>query len=71
MRKLKVMTVVGTRPEIVKLEPLSPRLLSVDVHWPYLLKDGGQRPGETSRYVLHLGEGGALKIRSAVVLGPR
>jgi hypothetical protein len=59
---------VETRPEIDRVEPLSDRLVSVDVRWPAFDAAGAERASERSRYVVRLDADGGPQIQVAVTL---
>ena len=62
------MGIVDTRPEIDQIEPLTGKLFSVDVRWPYVYADGHETAGESSRYLLQL-DGDDVRIRAVTMRG--
>jgi hypothetical protein len=58
--------IVGTRPEVDRIEPLTDKLFSVDVRWPYVYEDGHEAGGEHSRYLVELGPD-RVRIRSVTM----
>ena len=61
--------IVETRPELIFVEPVSERILLINVRWPGLDVGGKQVAEEETLYTLMLGDDGQLKIRVAVVRG--
>jgi ketosteroid isomerase-like protein len=61
--------IAGTRPDILRLDWLTPRLAMVEVRWPYLAADGDEVGEETSTYVVRREPDGRLAIRAAVMHG--
>lgn len=59
---------VATRPTLLALQQLSPRLASVDVRWTALDAQGHEKTHETSRYLLRLGDDGEPRIQVALSL---
>ena len=59
---------VATRPEDVRVEPLSARLASVDVTWSAQNAAGETVSAERSRYILSIADDGAPRVRVAVSL---
>jgi hypothetical protein len=62
------MGIVEARPEIQQIEPLTAKLFSVDVKWPYVYEDGHETAGEASRYLVQLDDD-AVRFRSVTMLG--
>jgi hypothetical protein len=60
--------IVATRPEIVRLEPTTERIVTVDVRWTNLDSEGAEKGSETSRYVLRADDEGRPRIRVAMTL---
>ena len=60
--------IVATRPEIVRLEPTTDRIVTVDVRWINLDSEGGEKGSETSRYVLRADDEGKPRIRVAMTI---
>ena len=60
---------VGTRPDIEKIEPLSSQIFEVTVRWPGYDSSAIERWSERSRYVLRQDETGKHRICVAVTLG--
>ncbi|NLE75539.1 MAG: hypothetical protein GX605_02155 [Chloroflexi bacterium] len=60
------------RPKEVRVEPLSKRLVSVDVRWASLDAAGAEvaEAAEHSRYILHVTDDGALRFQVAIALAP-
>lgn len=61
--------ITDTRAEIVALRWHTPRLVSVEVRWPYLDAKGTQRGAETSTYTLRRDGSGKFRLRVAVMHG--
>ena len=61
--------ITDTRPDILRLDWLTPRLALVEVRWPYLAEDGDELGEETSTYVIRREADGRLAIRAAVMHG--
>lgn len=61
--------VSDTRPEIMELIWLTPRIAEVRVRWPYLDDEGDEMGEETSSYTLRRNDMGRLKLRAAVMQG--
>ena len=59
---------MATRPTLLALQQLSPRIASVDVRWIGLDAQGREKTNETSRYVLHRGDDGQPRIQVAMSL---
>lgn len=62
--------IADTRAEIVRLDEISDRIVSVRVRWPWLDAQGREVGGETSTYTLKRDDGGEWKLRIAVMHGP-
>lgn len=60
--------IAATRPENVRVEPLSARIVSVDVTWAAHDAQGAAGPPERSRYVLAIADDGSPRIRVAMSL---
>jgi len=58
--------IVSTRPEIVRMDILSEKLVAVDVHWPSYDADGNERMNELSHYILEVGKDSQFRIRVAL-----
>jgi len=58
--------IVATRPDIIRVDILSEKLVAVDVHWPSYDAEGSQRMNELSHYILELGKDGRFRIRVAL-----
>jgi hypothetical protein len=58
-----------TRPEIQKLDWVTPRLALCEVRWPYLDDKGEEKGAETSTYVLFKNPNDELEIRAALMHG--
>jgi hypothetical protein len=63
--------VVDTRPEIMRLDWVTERMVIVSVRWPWLDANGRERGDEASTYTLRRGRDGVLKMRVAVMHGAR
>ena len=57
---------VGIRPELRAVEPLTPNLTLVDVGWAYLDEAGAARQRTSYRYLLRRSDGGELGIQVVV-----
>lgn len=55
-----------TQPLLEKIEPLTKRLVSVDVRWSSFDRTGVERSSEHSHYILWRGDDGQLRIRVAL-----
>ena len=60
--------VANTRPDVLRIDRLSERMLQVLVRWPYLDESGQERGSETTSYVLRSDDAGELKIRAALIV---
>jgi hypothetical protein len=56
--------ILGAKPELLNLDRISDRILSVDVRWPGFDKEGKENYTETSHYLIHI-ESGKPLIRAA------
>ena len=61
--------VTDTRPEIIRLDEITDRLVMVRVRWPWLNEDGQALGAECSTYTLCRDSGGEWKIRVALMHG--
>lgn len=61
--------IIDTRPEIVRLDVITDRLVMARVRWPYLDPKGRELGAETSTYTLVREDGGQWKLRVAVSHG--
>jgi len=61
--------IVDTRAEIRGLEALTAKIVLVTVRWPRLDGSGAEKGSETSTYTLRRDDGGALRIRVAMMQG--
>lgn len=61
--------VTDTRPEIVRLDEVTDKIVMVRVRWPHLDEDGDELGAECSTYTLQLSALGDWKIRCAVIHG--
>lgn len=52
------------KPELLRLDQISDKIISVDVRWPGFDKDGKKNYSETSHYLIHF-EGEVPLIRAA------
>jgi hypothetical protein len=57
---------VGLRPEVRAVDPLTGALTLVDVRWAYLDEAGGERQHTSYRYLLRRAEDGRLGIQVVV-----
>ena len=62
---------VGIRPELRAVEPLTPNLTLVDVAWAYLDEAGADRRHSSYRYLLRRWDGGRLGIQVVVDTTPQ
>ena len=62
---------VGIRPELRAVEPLTPNLTLVDVGWAYLDEAGAARRHSSYRYLLRRSDGGRLGIQVVVDTTPQ
>jgi hypothetical protein len=61
--------VVDTRADIVRAEWPTDRIATVTVRWPLIDRNGRELGYETSTYMLRRDDGGALRIRAAIMHG--
>ncbi len=61
--------VTDTRPEIIRLDEITDRIVMVRVRWPHLDEDGDELGAECSTYTLQLSALGDWKIRCAILHG--
>ncbi|MGD9966602.1 MAG: DUF4440 domain-containing protein [Hyphomonadaceae bacterium] len=61
--------VTNTRPEIVRVDEITDRLVVVRVRWPWIDDDGNEMGAECSTYTLRRDSGGDWKIRLAIMHG--
>ncbi len=59
--------ITSTRPEILRIAWISDRVVQVDVGWTNLDARGDQAGHEVTSYTLRRDDGGALKIRVAIL----
>jgi ketosteroid isomerase-like protein len=62
---------VGIRPELRAVEPLTANLTLVDVGWAYLDEAGSARRHSSYRYLLRRSDGGRLGIQVVVDTTPQ
>jgi hypothetical protein len=62
---------VGIRPELAAVEPLSPALTLVEVRWAYLDEAGAARQHTSYRYLLRRSGTGQLAIQVVVDTTPQ
>ena len=62
---------VGIRPELGAVEPLTPALTLVDVRWAYLDESGAARQHTSYRYLLRRSASGQLAIQVVVDTTPQ
>ena len=58
--------IVATKPEIVRTDRLTERLLAVDVRWPYLDAEGNHQGEELSHYMIWVDPEQRPQIRVAL-----
>jgi hypothetical protein len=63
--------ITDTRAEILRVDPMTDRILVVEVRWPYLDQEGNEAGEESSTYTLRRDDQGHLKIRAVVMHGAR
>lgn len=61
--------VTDTRPEIIRLDEITDKVVIVRVRWPWLDDEGNELGGECSTYTLRQGASGDWKIRCVVMHG--
>jgi len=61
--------VCDARPEIVRLDEITDRVLVVRVHWPWLDDQGNALGAECSTYTLRRDSAGDWRIRTAIMHG--
>lgn len=61
--------VVDTRPEVIRLDEITDRIVMVRVRWPWLDEDDNELGAECSTYTLRRNATGEWKIRCAVAHG--
>lgn len=61
--------IVDTRPDILRLNWLTERLVCVEVRWPHIDRSGTVQGEEVSTYTLRLGDDGNLKMHIALIQG--
>ena len=61
--------IADTRPDILRLDWVTDRLVIVEVRWPYLAADADEIGEETSTYVIRREPDGRLAIRASVMHG--
>lgn len=61
--------IVDTKAEIVRLDEITDKIVSVRVRWPYLDRQGHEVGAECSTYTLKRGSDGEWRIRIAVMHG--
>lgn len=62
--------VTHTRPQIVRLDEITDRLVCVRVRWPWLDSDDIEMGADVATYTLRVGEDGDWKIRVVLIHGP-
>jgi ketosteroid isomerase-like protein len=62
--------IVGLRPKLRAVEPLTGALLLVEVGWAYLDQAGNERQHTSHRYLLRRADGGQLGIQVVVDTTP-
>ena len=58
---------VSARPELEHLEPISDRLVSLDVRWSTVDGSGAEDAAERCRYIVRVGDDGVPRIRVALI----
>lgn len=61
--------ITDTRPDILRLEWATDRIVVVDVRWPYLNDRGEEKGEEASTYILRRDDTGNLKLHVALMRG--
>jgi hypothetical protein len=61
--------ITNTRPEIVRVDEITDRLVVVHVRWPWIDDDGHQMGAENSTYTRGRDSAGDWKIRLAIMHG--
>lgn len=61
--------VTDTRPEIVRLDEITDKIVMVRVRWPWLDEEGNELGAEASTYTLRRNSAGEWKIRCIVMHG--
>ena len=61
--------IVDTRPDIQYVEWLTERIVLTDVRWPLFDANHDERSTELATYTLERNDGGALKMRVAIMRG--
>jgi len=61
--------VTDTRPEIVRLDEITDKVVMVRVRWPWLDDEGSELGAECSTYTLRRNASGDWKIRAVVMHG--
>ena len=62
---------VGIRPELRAVDPLTPTLTLADVRWAYLEESGAARQHTSYRYLLRRSDSGELAIQVVVDTTPQ
>lgn len=62
--------VTHTRPQVVRMDEITDRLVTVRVRWPWLDSDDVEMGADVSTYTLRIGEDGEWKVRIAIIHGP-
>ena len=60
---------VSARPELEHFEPISDRLVSLDVRWSTIDGSGTEDAAERCRYIVRVGDDGVPRIRVALIKG--
>lgn len=61
--------VTDTRPEVVRLDEITDKVVMVRVRWPWLDDEGNELGAECSTYTLRQSSAGEWKIRAVVMHG--
>lgn len=62
--------VTHTRPQIVRVDEITDRIVTVRVRWPWLDRDETEMGADVSTYTLRTGDDGDWRVRIAVIHGP-
>jgi len=61
--------VTDTRPDVIRLDEITDKVVMVRVRWPWLDDEGNELGGECSTYTLRQTSAGEWKIRAVVMHG--
>jgi hypothetical protein len=62
--------VTHTRPQIVRMDEITDRIVNVRVRWPWLDSDEIEMGADVATYTLRLADDGEWRVRIAVIHGP-